>query len=460
MRPRHEDARERLAVVLGRHAGISARELADALDVSVPTLHRMLGELGDDVVSAGKARRARYALRRTLRGVVADLPIYRIDRDGRAEEIARLAPLAPHGCWMDLAATGWPVPAEARDGWWEGLPYPLYDMRPQGYMGRQFARAEHRWLGVSDKPEQWSDDDILFVLSRVGMDTSGDLIVGEEALRLWQERRLAQPRPIAEDEVGEAYLRLAECAVATGVAGSSAAGEFPKFTALRDLPGSATPHVLVKFSGVADGSPAIARWADLLVCEHLALACVALLPGAASAASRIVRHGGRTFLEVERFDRHGLFGRSALCSLATLNPALLGADFDGWRQLAARSVNAGLLMPGDAQRVECLWWFGQLIGNTDMHAGNLSFRPGPKLELAPVYDMLPMLYAPLPGGETPVREFRPPLPLPAQRSVWRAACEAALEFWRRAAEDGRISEGFRDVCKENGTRLKDAVLHA
>ncbi len=42
---------------------------------------------------------------------------------------------------MPLPAGTWPVPDEARDGWWEGLPYPFYDMRPQGYMGRQFALA-------------------------------------------------------------------------------------------------------------------------------------------------------------------------------------------------------------------------------------------------------------------------------------------------------------------------------
>lgn len=60
-------------------------------------------------------------------------------------------------------------------------------------------------------------------------------------------------------------------------------------------------------------------------------------------------------------------------------------------------------------QVRRLWWFGRLIGNTDMHDGNLSFVPGPPLPgrptaplaLAPVYDMLPMAYAPVRRVELP-----------------------------------------------------------
>ncbi len=83
---------------------------------------------------------------------------------------------------MPLAGSGWPVPDEARDGWWPGLPYPLHDMRPQGYMGRLFARAEHRALGVAPDPQAWSDDDVLHVLSQRCSDTSGCWIAGLDAL--------------------------------------------------------------------------------------------------------------------------------------------------------------------------------------------------------------------------------------------------------------------------------------
>jgi hypothetical protein len=323
-------------------------------------------------------------------------------------------------------------------------------------MGRQFARAEHRRLAVPSNPEEWSDDDVLFVLSRSGSDVSGNLILGDSACEHWQGSKDAPPEPLKARALGRAYSRLAEQAIAAGVPGSSAAGEFPKFSARRELAGSATPHVLVKFSG-ADGSPAVRRWADLLVSEHLALQCAATLPGVESARSRIVAHGGRTFLEVERFDRHGLFGRSRLISIATLDAALLGDGSTDWTRLARRFASAGLLAADDVDRIQHLWWFGRLIANADMHTGNLSFRPQGMLALAPTYDMLPMLYAPLPGGEVATREFVPPLPLPPQRPAWTAACVAAVLLWTRASRDARISEDFRRICGSNAQRLRRAA---
>jgi serine/threonine protein kinase HipA of HipAB toxin-antitoxin module len=55
-----------------------------------------------------------------------------------------------------------------------------------------------------------------------------------------------------------------------------------------------------------------------------------------------------------------------------------------------------------AVTVADLYWFGRLIGNSDMHPGNLGFhlvdaRP---LELAPAHDMLPMFLAPSRTGAT------------------------------------------------------------
>jgi hypothetical protein len=459
MRPRNEAARHALVAALSRRAGVGAAELAAEVGVSIPTLHRCLHEIEASVVVTGKARRTRYALRRPLRGDLADLPLYEVDATGRAELLSSLALVQPRGACMALAETGWPVPDESRDGWWDGLPYPLHDMRPQGYLGRQLARAEHGALSVAANPEAWSDDDVAHVLSRIGHDTSGNLILGNPAFERWQAGRVAPPEPISPRALGRAYARLAEQAIATGVHGSSAAGEFPKFPARRDLAGSDTPHVLVKFSG-ADGSPAVRRWADLLVCEHLALQAAARLPGVRSARSRIVEHGGRTFLEVERFDRHGPWGRSRLASLATLDAALLGDGSTDWVRMAQRLARLGLLAAAEVGKIEHMWWFGRLIGNSDMHTGNLSFRPQGTLSLAPTYDMLPMRYAPLPGGEVPARDFVPPLPLPPQRPVWLAAAEAASSFWQQASTDSRISARFRALCAANAVAIEDAASRA
>lgn len=463
-----------------RQGPAAAAALAQALAVSVPTLHRMLAELGGEVQSAGAARRSRHALRRALRGEFGPWPLYAVDEEGRAAEVASLALLRPQGAWMEAAGTGWPVPVESRDGWWGGLPYPVYEMQPQGYLGRQLARAEHQVLGVSANPDAWNDDDIVQVLTHAGSDVSGHLILGNRAFERWQARKLSEAdealRPRA---TAAAYARLAEQAVGAGVAGSTTAGEFPKFPALREWAGMATPHALVKFSG-AERSAAVSRWADLLVCEHLALAHVGTLPGVRAARSRVLQHAGRTFLEVERFDRHGLFGRSPLISLATLNAALLGEATSDWTQLAERLHARRFLGAEAVQAITHLWWFGRLIANSDMHLGNLSFEqpaasaalerpaasaalqgapvaalPAAPLALAPAYDMVPMLFAPLPGGEVPARPFEPTLPLPAHRPAWLSACAAAIAFWRAAASDERITAGFRRLCAAHARRLDE-----
>ena len=289
------------------------------------------------------------------------------------------------------------------------------------------------------------------MLSTLGFDLPGDLIVGEPAYRQFLERHRQGRVPlIDDDQLAAIYPERAAYALTHGLVGSSAAGEFPKFTASRVLAGEHA-EVIVKFSG-ADTSPAVLRWADLLVCEHLALQHVEESLGIPAARSQIHRAAGRTFLEVLRFDRHGAFGRSGVCTLQSLNAALLGLAPAHWNKVAGRLLGAGLISQADAQAIELLWWFGRLIGNTDMHEGNLAFRPG--LRLAPVYDMLPMMYAPARGGEVAAREFSPALPLPPERPVWLRAAEAATSYWMRCAGDARISPGFRQICDGNAKLLR------
>ncbi|MFN0186887.1 MAG: type II toxin-antitoxin system HipA family toxin YjjJ [Aquabacterium sp.] len=433
MRPRNQPARDRLQAVLRRLGPASAPALAAELGVSRATLHRMLVEAGTgQIVSAGQAQRSRHAMRRPLRGGAGDIPLRRVDAAGRVHDESMLALKQPSGSRLVLSAGRWPLPDSARDGWWDGLPYPLYDMAPQGWLGRQFARARHLDLGVADDPRRWSDDDVVHVLASDGVDGTGDLILGDVALERWMRRQDGAPDPLPVRGIGRAYVRLADQAIADGVPGSSAAGEFPKFTALRERPGMATPHVIVKFSG-AGGSAAERRWAALLRCEHLALQAAASIPGITAPASHIVESGGRTFLEVERFDRIGLHGRLPLVSLAALEPALLGLASPDWRGAADALERLGWLSHEDAQAVHRLWWFGRLINNTDMHPGNLSFIPGRPLKLAPVYDMLPMRWAPMRGGEVPDWQVVAPEFLLGAGDVPGSVIAAAKSFWSLAA---------------------------
>lgn len=99
-----------------------------------------------------------------------------------------------------------------------------------------------------------------------------------------------------------------------------------------------------------------------------------------------------------------------------------------------------------------------------MHKGNVSFAPaatdGDTMQVAPVYDMLPMAYAPLAGGEVPKTQYAPGLPTPKDRDAWLAASQAAQAFWKTAALDKRISARFRAVCDANLRELHRLVTLA
>lgn len=89
------------------------------------------------------------------------------------------------------------------------------------------------------------------------------------------------------------------------------------------------------------------------------------------------------------------------------------------------------------------------------HADNLSFNRVRSrfYTLAPVYDMLPMLYRPL-SGETPPREFGPHTMTMDTADVWPSALRSALRFWDRAAVETGLSDEFGLICRDNLAALK------
>lgn len=94
-------------------------------------------------------------------------------------------------------------------------------------------------------------------------------------------------------------------------------------------------------------------------------------------------------------------------------------------------------------------------GNTDMHDGNLAFLPN--MRLAPAYDMLPMMYAPLRTVELVERKLNAALPLPKERESWMHAAKAAVVFLRRVEGDERISSAFRRIAK-GSAELSDRLV--
>ena len=446
-----------LIAALRRRRLARAAELATELGVSQPTLSRLVRSLQGSVLTIGRARRTRYALTRSVRGLPVDLPVFRVDGTGRPRKQAVLHALDPEGAYLDGSpGLGWPVDGPMQEGLYPGLPYFIVDARPQGFLGRSFARQQGARLGLPADPGRWSDDDVLAALALAGEDLPGDLIVGEISVEAFQNRRAAGAISWPADAREHAYQEQAMAALRGEPPGSSAGGEFPKFTATV-LDAAGIRHVIVKFSP-ADASPASTRWRDVLMAEHHARAALLHL-GVPAPASAIVSAGGRIFLEVSRFDRIGEHGRAGVVTLASIEPALLGLGDVRWERAAALLHRHGWLSAPDLRRVGLASSFGGFIGNTDMHPGNLAFlQAGPgKLALAPAYDMAPMLFAPTRAGELLERELQPAPSPPGLEDDWHAALGAAVRYWETVAADARISRGFRAICAASIGRLRLAV---
>lgn len=441
--------------VFRQRGALTAKELGDSLAVSQPTVSRLLSRMGRKVVRLGRGRSSRYAMVREIASHGSDWPLYAIGEDGRPSRVGILRALQNRQWALEQDEPWESLRAEQfTQGLYPDLPWFLDDLRPQGFLGRSFARAHARDLGLGFDPRVWSAESVLEALLRYGSDLPGAFVLGEAMLRQVQEQRLASPSFIADHERAIAYPQRAAEALAGEWPGSSAAGEQPKFITRISRDGK-PEQVIVKFSGNA-GRPEDQRWADLLAAEHIA-ASLLNQHGIPAAETDLLQSGGRVFLEVRRFDRKGLHGRRNLISLSALDAAFYGEAHTPWTQAAARLQAGGWITPEDAQRLALLWWFGMMIGNTDMHYGNMSLflSPTRPLRLAPGYDMLPMLYRPDAQGGLPERPFNPPPPLPEAMDVWSGALELAIAYWTKVSEVQSISEPFRAIAGRN----RDTLVH-
>jgi hypothetical protein len=425
-----------------KHGLVTNHEIANALGIGQTSVARLLAEAGAGVMRIGAARATRYAATREVRGLGRQWPIHRVDRRGQLQHIAQIHALhddrwlvRPETDWASLLLIG------SDRGLFDGLPWYLDALRPQGFMGRIYAQQCSRLLGrLPADPNAWGDDDTLVGAIIAGDDVSGSFMLGEAPAERFRAHRIVQT-PIKANDLAETYGQAASAALAGEQPGSSAAGEQPKFGALRANADNSVRHVLVKFSPPSH-TEAGRRWGDLLVCEHLANACLGGL-GIDVAATQIVRAAERVFLQSTRFDRVGEFGRIALTSLSPLATSL-GCASTRWSDAGALLHEQGLITEATLQRMISLQQFGMLIGNTDMHLGNLSLwvEDGMPFTLAPLYDMLPMLYRPTSQGEVVERTFKPAVD---GMPDWIVA--AAGQFWRSVAESGDISEPFRDLAR-------------
>ena len=443
---------------------MSATELAASLAVNRTTIARALAGFGDELVTMGATRSTRYALRRQLWTVGNRWPVYAMDESGQARLWAELEALHDRR-WRVLWTGNTPAWAEQfndQEGLWMGFPFFLGDARPQGFIGRAIAMRVFRSIPVPEDPRRWSADDILIYLQAAGEDLPGSQVVGDDYLRRALARAvfLEPGNPITETEREIRYPEMAQSA-ASALSGTSAGGEQPKFlTTVRDTAGNSQP-VLVKFSPPLDQATG-QRWADLLLCEFHAHEVLAE-NGLASAGACIIDSAGRRFLEIPRFDRVGDGGRRGVVSLEALHGAAVAtvARRD-WPAAALELQQPGLIDAGALATIRRLHAFGELIGNTDMHFGNLAFWLDDTLpfRVAPAYDMLPMLWAPSLQGEIAERTFSPAPPLPAAREQWQEALGWASVFWQRVAADSRLSAAFVGFANDAQVTLERLRDHA
>ncbi|MBX3630975.1 MAG: hypothetical protein KF908_13940 [Nitrosomonas sp.] len=155
-----------LIEILSQHPRISIAELCRLLgNIQRSTLMRLLPQVNEQVVRLGSTRRSRYSLRRALRGDRTPIPLYGIDPNGSGEYMADLSLTHPAGSALTTHThVPWPLDVDMQDGWFDGLPYFLSDMAPT-VLGRNFAYTYGRELSLDENPANWSDDDIVSVLS-------------------------------------------------------------------------------------------------------------------------------------------------------------------------------------------------------------------------------------------------------------------------------------------------------
>lgn len=421
------------------HGPATSKEIQAETGLNQTAVSRQLRAMSDVVVKLPNTRPPKYALTRNAFGSNNKLGLAMVDAHGNTVLIAYIRPLAPSGFLVE-PVTGMPqvLLGASGTGLYDDLPYFLGDLAPQGFLGRQIAaELANQSTDFPRDPRNWNTHHIGRYLISNGDDLPGNLKFGEQAL----DRLRRKPVVTKEDD----YPSLADSVMNGVIPGSSAGGEQPKFTAYC---GDRSAHVIVKFSPVGDSNVA-RRWRDILITEfHATEALHQEGFNFPAAETRLIEVDGRLFLESQRFDRTGEFGRMPMLSLLAIDAEFTGIGSD-WLRVAESLHRKELVSWQHFFDIACLWWFGRFINNSDMHLGNLSFAfDGGVFRLLPAYDMCSMGFAPK-NGEVPPYKFTPP-EYPGtilgedSSTIIEVAQLMARDFWERVAGDTRISDELKE----------------
>lgn len=415
--------------------------------ISQPSFSRTVRALQDDILMWGKGRNCRYGRRRPIDGVETPILVFHVQESGDILTVGNLWPIFPEAFVFE--SKNW----AHLNGLYQGMPWFLEHTRPSGFLGRQIPQR-HPQISPQRDIRLWTDDTCLKFATHYGDALPGSLICGKPALeRMLSFQASSQPRGVLLSERAKAYPELALGQLESAVTSSSAEGEQAKFlTTIVDE----SRNVLVKFSPTM-GTPVGQRIADLLVAERLALETLGQ-GGLRAARCTTFEYGNRVFLESTRFDRTPTGGRRPVHSLFALAAQYTGLE-KGWYETSLALIAQGVIPKSEKRPIATLEAFGHLIANADMHLHNLAFESQEchVTQLAPAFDMLPMLFYPHShhvaepawalDGATLSR-------LPSE--AWMEARPLAETFWHKVATSSFISAGFRGVAqsmKEKVTQL-------
>ncbi len=425
----------------------TSKEIQAVTGLSQSSVARRLKDMGDKVVQIQEGRSIRYAATCNAFGGNDKLPLGIAGPQGNSSIIAHIRPLSHGGFFVEPAHDIPPMLLGGNNGLFEDLPYYLFDLRPQGFLGWQIARKiASQSEGFPSDPRLWTNNHIGRYLISNGEDLPGNLIFGEQSLLR------VQRKPVAVSESD--YPGLADNVMKGELPGSSAGGEHPKFTAYN---GNLDSHVIVKFSPGGDNEIA-QRWKDILVTEYHAAKVInnAISP---AADTRLFEMDGRYFIEMQRFDRHGEFGRSSMISLKSIDDEFAGIGHN-WVTVMTELFNSNLVSEKDLITSKSLWYFGRLINNVDMHLGNLSLAMEKKsFSLLPVYDMCSMGFAPRSDAEVQPFSFEASDILNADVSDHEIEKIKGLayDFWEDVSKDDRISRQFKNFL-DRGNPVEKSSL--
>jgi hypothetical protein len=431
-----------LVAELARRGAMTSAEIQKHFGASQPTVSRLLASLDDELILMGAARSTRYALAEPIGKFAAQQPIFRIDADGFSHRLGTLSFLAKSE--IHVGGDGVNLLFEpARD---QQLPWFLSGLKAQGFLGRILAK-NLAGEDIDSNPETW-DTRASLIAALHTHDAPGALLIGNNATK--------GTTPVIPGIEPARALDTASLDIAkTLPTGSSAGGEQPKFLAANES-GDA---LIVKFSpprNTAYGD----RWNDLLCAEEL---CAHVLSRVqiAAAQTRVVQTDTRTYLISRRFDRTPQGGRKHVVSVGAAHHGFVRDIYRNWGATCEALSKKGKLSANDAATAQDVLQFGRLIGNTDMHSGNLSlYVEGASLQkilegqfsLAPVYDMLPMRWRP--DVALGLIEYQPfDLDLTFASAAIR---RAAKEFWTLLSTDKRVSPDMQHTAKAMSQKLGDA----